>query len=63
MHAQPRRKPLRMDAQDGPWSISVAENPSDTKSYSIYIQSKLHLTTQLLFLIILHSPDTFVDID
>lgn len=34
-----RRKPLRMDTQDGPWSVSVAENPHDTKTYSIYIQS------------------------
>lgn len=34
-----RRKPLRMDAQDGPWSVSVAENLPDTRTYSIYIQS------------------------
>lgn len=41
-HAQSRRKPLRMDAQDGPWSISVAENPHNTKTYTIYVQSRFY---------------------
>lgn len=35
-----RRPPVRMDAQDGPWSISVAETPLDARSYSLYIKSK-----------------------
>lgn len=33
------RHPVRMDAQEGPWSISVAETPHDTHSYSLYIKS------------------------
>jgi len=35
-----RRGPVRMDTQDGPWSVSVAETPYDTHSYSLYIKSK-----------------------
>jgi hypothetical protein len=35
-----RRNPLRMDTQDGPWSISVAESPNDPTTYSIYIKSE-----------------------
>jgi len=35
-----RRPPVRMDAQDGPWSISVAETPHDSRSYSLYIKSE-----------------------
>jgi serum/glucocorticoid-regulated kinase 2 len=38
---QPRRPPVRMDAQDGPWSVSVAETPHDARSYSLYIKSEL----------------------
>ncbi|KAI6133719.1 hypothetical protein EV401DRAFT_2064725 [Pisolithus croceorrhizus] len=34
-----RRQPLRIDAQDGPWAISVAETPHDARSYSIYIKT------------------------
>ncbi|KAG8219319.1 hypothetical protein J3R82DRAFT_201 [Butyriboletus roseoflavus] len=33
-----RRPPVRIDAQEGPWSISVAETPHDARSYSIYIK-------------------------
>lgn len=40
MQPPARRKPLRMDAQDGPWSVSVAETAQDSKTYSIYIQSE-----------------------
>jgi hypothetical protein len=36
----PRRPPVRMDAQDGPWSVSVAETPHDARSYSLYIKSE-----------------------
>jgi serum/glucocorticoid-regulated kinase 2 len=41
------RAPVRMDAQEGPWSISVAETPHDAQSYSLYIKSEsitFHLT-------------------
>lgn len=34
-----RRAPLRMDAQDGPWSVSVADHPHDKRSYTLYIKS------------------------
>jgi serum/glucocorticoid-regulated kinase 2 len=34
-----RRAPLRMDAQDGPWSISVAEHPHNARAYTLYIKS------------------------
>lgn len=36
----PRRPPVRMDAQGGPWSVSVAETPHDARSYSLYIKSE-----------------------
>lgn len=40
------RPPVRMDAQDGPWSVSVAETPHDARSYSLYIKSEsIHLPT------------------
>lgn len=39
-HSQyPRRPPVRMDNQDGPWSVSVAETPGDPLSYSLYVKS------------------------
>lgn len=34
-----RRKLARMEAQEGPWSVSVADTPYDKNSYSIYIKS------------------------
>lgn len=34
-----RRKLARIEAQDGPWSVSVAESPYDKNSYSLYIKS------------------------
>lgn len=40
-----RRPPVRIDAQEGPWSISVAETPHDARSYSIYIKSESHSST------------------
>ena len=40
-----RRPPVRIDAQEGPWSISVAETPHDSRSYSIYIKSESHRYT------------------
>ena len=47
------RPPVRMDAQDGPWSISVAETPHDAHSYSLYIKSEpitFHPTRSSFFL-------------
>ncbi|PPR05115.1 hypothetical protein CVT24_010090 [Panaeolus cyanescens] len=35
-----RRGPVRMDNQDGPWSVSVAETPDDSRSYSLYVKSE-----------------------
>src|SRR5882762_10692474 len=43
-----RRPPVRMDAQDGPWSVSVAESPHNARSYSLYIKSEFHLPVILL---------------
>ncbi|KAF8910199.1 hypothetical protein CPB84DRAFT_1673057 [Gymnopilus junonius] len=40
-----RRGPVRMDTQDGPWSVSVAENPYDSLSYSLYIKTPTHNLT------------------
>ena len=34
-----RRKGLRMDILEGPWSVSVAETPYDKKTFNIYINS------------------------
>jgi serum/glucocorticoid-regulated kinase 2 len=40
-HTRPiRRPPVRIDAQEGPWSVSVAETPHDAHSYCIYIKSE-----------------------
>ena len=36
----PRRQVLRVDAQDGPWTVSVAENPHRPSSYTLYVKSK-----------------------
>ncbi|KAK0479594.1 hypothetical protein IW261DRAFT_1564234 [Armillaria novae-zelandiae] len=40
-----RRAPVRIDAQDGPWSVSVAESPHDARSYSLYIKTPTHNIT------------------
>ncbi|KAH7886314.1 hypothetical protein F5I97DRAFT_1928170 [Phlebopus sp. FC_14] len=40
-----RRPPVRIDAQEGPWSVSVAETPHDACSYSIYIKTPTHNLT------------------
>ncbi|KAF9017976.1 kinase-like protein [Hymenopellis radicata] len=42
---QNRRAPVRIDAEDGPWSVSVAESPHDTRSYSLYIKTPTHNLT------------------
>lgn len=34
-----RRKAIRMDVLEGPWSVSVAETPYDKKTFNIYINS------------------------
>jgi hypothetical protein len=41
--ASTRRPPVRMNPQDGPWSVSVAETPGDDRSYSLYIKSEFLL--------------------
>ncbi|KAF7302899.1 hypothetical protein MKEN_01252200 [Mycena kentingensis (nom. inval.)] len=38
------RRP-RINQQDGPWSVSVAESPEDKLSYSIYIKTPTHNLT------------------
>ncbi|TDL20933.1 hypothetical protein BD410DRAFT_790285 [Rickenella mellea] len=40
-----RRKIVRLEAQDGPWSVSAAETPYDKRSYSIYIKTPTHHLT------------------
>ncbi|KAL5533766.1 hypothetical protein ACEPAG_226 [Sanghuangporus baumii] len=40
-----RRKLVRIDAQEGPWSVSVAESPYDRSNYSIYIKTLTHHMT------------------
>jgi hypothetical protein len=35
-----RRQVLRVDAQDGPWTVSVAENPHHPSSYTLYVKSE-----------------------
>jgi len=35
-----QRRPIRVDNQDGPWTVSVAETPHYASSYSIYIKSE-----------------------
>ncbi|KIM82335.1 hypothetical protein PILCRDRAFT_71075 [Piloderma croceum F 1598] len=52
-----RRPPVRMDAQDGPWSVSVAETPHDARSYSLYIKTPTHnltLTRSAMEIVDLH---------
>lgn len=45
-HTRPvRRPPVRIDAHEGPWSVSVAETPHDAHSYSIYIKTSTHNLT------------------
>ena len=38
--AAQRRTAVRLDTQDGPWSVSAAETPHDSWSYSLYIKSE-----------------------
>lgn len=40
-----RRKLIRFGAEEGPWSISVAETPYDKNCYSIYIKTPTHHMT------------------
>ncbi|THH01216.1 hypothetical protein EW026_g1445 [Hermanssonia centrifuga] len=40
-----RRGPVRVEGQDGPWTISVAETPHDTSSYSLYVRTPTHNLT------------------
>jgi hypothetical protein len=47
-----RRQVLRVDAQDGPWTVSVAENHHRPSSYTLYVKSECPFTKEL--------PDIFV---
>jgi hypothetical protein len=42
-----RRQVLRVDAQDGPWTVSVAENPHRPSSYTLYVKSEYPVTKEL----------------
>lgn len=42
--------------QDGPWSVSVAETPYDTHSFSLYIKSECLYLVFLSFLFHVFSP-------
>lgn len=42
-----RRQVLRVDAQDGPWTVSVAENPHRPSSYTLYVKSECPFTKEL----------------
>lgn len=39
-----RRMPFRLDGQDGPWTISVAESLHDPSSYSLYVKSEFSIS-------------------
>ncbi|KAI9444542.1 hypothetical protein H4582DRAFT_2108450 [Lactarius indigo] len=41
----PRRQVLRVDAQDGPWTVSVAENPHHPPSFTLYVKTPTHNLT------------------
>ncbi|KAI0095018.1 hypothetical protein BDY19DRAFT_879347 [Irpex rosettiformis] len=41
----PARRAQRADAQEGPWTISVAETPHDISSYSLYVRTPTHNLT------------------
>lgn len=43
-----RRTPVRID-HEGPWSVSVAETPHDTQSYSLYIKSESFTSASIFF--------------
>lgn len=42
-----RRQVLRVDAQDGPWTVSVAENPHRPSSFTLYVKSEYPFTDEL----------------
>ena len=42
-----RRQVLRVDAQDGPWTVSVAENPHRPSSFTLYVKSECPFTKEL----------------
>jgi hypothetical protein len=42
-----RRQVLRVDAQDGPWTVSVAENPHRPSSYTLYVKSECPFIKEL----------------
>lgn len=54
-HPPARRQVLRVDAQDGPWTVSVAENHHPS-SYTLYVKSECPFTKHLsdIFVVFLH---------
>jgi hypothetical protein len=42
-----RRQVLRVDAQDGPWTVSVAENHHRPSSFTLYVKSECTFTKEL----------------
>jgi len=61
-----RRQVLRVDAQDGPWTVSVAENHRPS-SYTLYVKSECPFTQYLFDIVVVflrpvvvsHSPFHF----
>ncbi|PCH34449.1 hypothetical protein WOLCODRAFT_135720 [Wolfiporia cocos MD-104 SS10] len=56
--AQSMPSQRRIPTQDGPWTVSVADNPHDASAYSIYIKTPTHnmtLTRSALEIVELHS--------
>jgi len=53
-----RRQVLRVDAQDGPWTVSVAENPHRPSSYTLYVKSEypVHRVTFPFFVALSRTP-------
>ncbi|KAI0348330.1 hypothetical protein BDW22DRAFT_1320313 [Trametopsis cervina] len=43
--SMPSRRVQRLDGQDGPWAISVAETPHDVSCYSLYVKTPTHNLT------------------
>jgi hypothetical protein len=41
------RRPMRVDAEDGPWTVSVAQDPHEPSSYILNVQSTCQITIEL----------------
>jgi hypothetical protein len=47
-----RRQVLRVEAQDGPWTVSVAENHHRPSSYTLYVKSEYPFIKELSKLLV-----------